>query len=337
MVDQQALKALFEGKDILVTGGCGSIGSEIVRQLVNFNPTRIRVFDNNEEGHWKLSQEITSPVLRNLVGDVRDAERLMRAMEGVDFVFHAAALKHVPICEYNPYEAVYTNVLGTKNVVDAAANRGVKKFIGISTDKAVNPVNTMGATKLLGERIVVNPTVGFIDSKFSCVRFGNVLGSGGSVIPLFKNQIAKGGPVTLTTHEMTRFFMTISQAVKLVLKAALNMNGQEVFVLKMDLVKISDLAEVMIDILAPKYGFNPKDIQISYIGKRPGEKIREFLFSEEEASAIIEEEDMFVIRNSPFDPGRIHHENHEKIIESGKGTLITKDKIKELLEKNNLL
>lgn len=245
---------IFEGKDILVTGGCGSIGSEIVRQLITYGPKRVRVLDNDESGHWRLSQEIDSPVIRNLVGDVRDRARVDRAMEGVDYVFHAAALKHVPLCEYNPYEAVHTNVIGTQNVVDSAINMGVKKFIGISTDKAVNPINTMGATKLLSERLIVNAPVGFSDIQVSCVRFGNVLGSVGSVIPMFKQQIAKGGPVTVTTPDMTRFFMTIPQAVRLVLSAAERMVGHEVFVLKMDVARIMDIAEVMIDAFAPQYG-----------------------------------------------------------------------------------
>ncbi|MFM2375096.1 MAG: hypothetical protein RLZZ165_193, partial [Bacteroidota bacterium] len=216
---------IFEGKDILVTGGCGSIGSEIVRQLIIHEPKRVRVLDNDETGHWRLSQDLASPLLRNLLGDIRDRDRLGRAMEGVDYVFHAAALKHVPLCEYNPYEAVHTNVIGTQNVVDAAITHGVQKLIGISTDKAVNPINTMGATKLLSERLIVNAPVGFSEIQVGCVRFGNVLGSAGSVIPMFKQQIAKGGPITITTPEMTRFFMTIPQAVDLVLKAAERMVG----------------------------------------------------------------------------------------------------------------
>jgi UDP-N-acetylglucosamine 4,6-dehydratase/5-epimerase len=247
---------IFEGKDILVTGGCGSIGSEIVRQLVGHGPKRVRVLDNDESGHWRLSQEIDSPILRNLVGDIRDRPRVDRAMEGVDYVFHAAALKHVPLCEYNPFEAVNTNVVGTQNVVDAAIYKGVQKFIGISTDKAVNPINTMGATKLLSERLIVNAPVGFSEIQVACVRFGNVLGSVGSVIPMFRQQISVGGPVTVTTPDMTRFFMTIPQAVRLVLDSARRMTGHEIFVLKMDVAKILDIAEVMIEALAPQYGFS---------------------------------------------------------------------------------
>lgn len=328
---------IFEGKDILVTGGCGSIGSEIVRQLLTQSPTRVRVLDNDETGHWRLSQELASPLLRNLVGDIRDRDRVARAMEGVDIVFHAAALKHVPLCEYNPYEAVHTNVIGTQNVIDAAITHGIKKFIGVSTDKAVNPINTMGATKLLSERLIVNAPVGFSDIQVSCVRFGNVLGSVGSVIPMFRQQIAKGGPVTITTAEMTRFFMTIPQAVALVLRAAEKMQGHEIFVLKMDVAKILDIAEIMIEALAPQYGYRPEDIQIEYIGKRAGEKIHEFLFTEDEAPNITVTDEMFVVRNSPFDPLKVENEDYEEIMRMGTGRLIDKEAIRTILTNNGLL
>lgn len=328
---------IFEGKDILVTGGCGSIGSEIVRQLITCAPKRVRVLDNDESGHWRLSQEMDSPLIRNLVGDIRDRARVDRAMEGVDFVFHAAALKHVPLCEYNPYEAVHTNVIGTQNVVDSAINMGVQKFIGISTDKAVNPINTMGATKLLSERLIVNAPVGFSDIQVSCVRFGNVLGSVGSVIPMFKQQIAKGGPVTVTTPDMTRFFMTIPQAVRLVLQAAERMVGHEVFVLKMDVARIMDIAEVMIETFAPQYGFKPTDIAIEFIGKRAGEKTHEYLFTEDEAPNIVIMEDMFVIRNSPFDPLKVENADYEGVVAQGMGQIISKKEIATILRDCGLL
>ena len=320
-----------------MTGGCGSIGSEIVRQLIESSPKRVRVLDNDETGHWRLSQEIESPLLRNLVGDIRDRARVGRAMEGVDIVFHAAALKHVPLCEYNPFEAVYTNVIGTQNIVEAAINQGVQKLIGISTDKAVNPINTMGATKLLSERLIVNAPVGFSNIQSACVRFGNVLGSVGSVIPMFKQQIAKGGPITVTTSDMTRFFMTIPQAVRLVLQAAERMTGHEVFVLKMDVARIMDIAEVMIDAFAPQYGFRKEDIAIQMIGKRAGEKTHEYLFTEDEAPHIVVTDDMFVIRNSPFDPLKVENEDYEAIVQMGLGNLIGKPEIKQILNDCGLL
>lgn len=328
---------IFEGKVILVTGGCGSIGSEIVRQLLQRNPSRVRVLDNDESGHWRLSQELQTPILRNLVGDIRDRDRVRRAMEGVDIVFHAAALKHVPLCEYNPFEAVQTNVVGTQNVIDAAITHGVKKIIGVSTDKAVNPINTMGATKLLSERLIVNAPVGFSNIQVACVRFGNVLGSVGSVIPMFRQQIAKGGPVTITTADMTRFFMTIPQAVGLVLKAAADMVGHEVFVLKMDVARIQDIAEVMIEDLAPQFGFQAADIKVEYIGKRAGEKTHEYLFTEDEAPYITVTEDMFVIRDSPFDPLKSENDNPEEIMRMGMGQPIDKQTIRHILQSNGLL
>lgn len=288
---------IFKNKDILVTGGCGSIGSEIVKQLLKYDPKRVRVFDNSEHGHFKLNQQIKSDKIRNLIGDVRDINRVMRAMEGVDIVFHAAALKHVPFCEYNPFEAVSTNVMGTQNLVEAAMNQKVKIFVGISTDKAVNPTCTLGATKLLAEKIITN-IPGATDCKFCCVRFGNVLNSVGSVIPIFQHQIEHGGPLTITSNEMTRFFMGIDDAVNLVLKSAELTTGGEVFILKMDALRIKDLAQVMIEELAPKHGYKPKDIKINYIGVRPGEKIDEILLTPEEVPYVADVGEMFILYNS---------------------------------------
>lgn len=292
------LKEIFENKIILVTGGCGSIGSEIVKQILQYNPHSIRIFDNSEDGHFKLNQKIKSEKIRNLIGDVRDRERILRAMEDVDIVFHAAALKHVPFCEYNPFEAVNTNVVGTQNVVDAAVKRNIEIFVGISTDKAVNPINTMGATKLLSEKIITNAPIGQSKTKFCCVRFGNVLNSNGSVIPIFNEQISKGGPVTITSEKMTRFFMSIEDSVNLVLKAASIVKGGETFILKMDALKITDLAEVMVEELAPKYGYDPKSMKYKNIGVRIGEKLYERLMNTEESMFAEETEDMIILKDS---------------------------------------
>lgn len=316
----------FKDKDILVTGGCGSIGSEIVRQLSLAEPKRIRVFDHDEKGHFTLGREIKTPAIRHLIGDIRDDKRLVRAMDGVDIVFHAAALKHVPFCEYNPYEAVYTNVSGTKNVIDAAIACNVSKLIAISTDKAVNPINTMGATKLLSERLVINAPVGTSEIKLSCVRFGNVLASSGSVIPIFLEQIKKGGPITLTSPDMTRFFMTVTQAVNLIFEGFREMDGRDIFILKMPSLKISDLAEVMIDL----YAENPTKIGIDTTGIRPGEKLYEELFTEEEMPFITEKEKVFVLRNSPFDRRAIYRpENHFQ--NSSTTNLLGKEEIRKIL------
>ena len=288
----------FQDKRILITGGTGSIGSDIVRKVLQYKPTVVRVFTNDETGLFNLDEELKSYTnVRFLVGDVRDKERLQRAVEDADFIFHAAAFKHVPLCEYNPFEAVKTNVLGTQNVIGVAMEEEVEKLITISTDKAVNPVNVMGATKLLAERLTIsaNHYKGARKTAFSCVRFGNVLDSRGSVVPLFREQIGRGGPVTITDPDMTRFVMSIPRAVDLVLKAAEIARGGEIFIFKMRALHIRDLAEVMIEELAPHYGYAPESIRIKISGKRAGEKLYEELLTEDEALNVSDTGDMFVV------------------------------------------
>lgn len=281
-----ALKKDFKGKTILVTGGAGSIGSVLVKRLLKYEPYSIRVFDINEGALFELEQQLKGQEnnIRLFIGDVRDKERLNKALEDVDIVFHAAALKHVYLNEYNPFEAIKTNVMGTQNVIDACLANNVKKMIYVSTDKVVNPLGVMGATKLLGEKLTIaaNFHKGAKNTIFSAVRFGNVLGSRGSVIPLFKNQIAKGGPITITDPEMTRFIMSIEKAVDLILYATEKARGGEIFVLKMDAVKIRDLAEAAIENFSALFNQNPKKIQIKIIGKKPGEKFCEELITDEE-------------------------------------------------------
>lgn len=288
---------IFKGKKILVTGGAGSIGGEIVKEVLSFNSSVVRVLDNNEMGLYTLGEEIKDKRLRLFLGDVRERGRVGRAMEGIDIVFHAAALKHVPICEYNPFDAIRTNVVGTQNVIDAALNEEVEKVIVVSTDKAANPNNVMGATKLLSERLVVaaNYFKGPRRTNLSCVRFGNVIKSRGSVGGLFENQIKKGGPLTITSIGMTRFIMPMRDAIDLTFKSVELSKGGEVFIFKMPSVRIIDLAKIMIEELAPKHGFSPSKIKIKEIGPRPGEKIDEELMTKEEARATLETEDMFII------------------------------------------
>lgn len=340
------MNKLFEGKTILVTGGCGSIGSEIVRQLLKFNPEAIRVFDCSEDGHFQLNQSLDPQVcfdkIRNLIGDVRDKERVKRAMNGVDIVFHAAALKHVPFTEYNPFEAVYTNVLGTNNLVEAAIEENIDRFIGISTDKAVNPINTLGASKLLGEKIITGTPLGKSKVKFCSVRFGNVLASSGSVIPIFKRQIKEGNKITITSTEMTRFFMSMEDAVSLVLKAANMTEGGETFILKMNALKITDLAQVMVEELAEKHGKNPKEFEYKTIGVRPGEKIHEALLAEEELPYTKEVDGMYVFMNSLLAQhrlGKIKENNSTTKIEyrSDRMTHLSKDEIRKLLYEKKIL
>ena len=329
------LRKFYEDKTILITGGAGSIGSEIVRTLLKFDPKVIRVLDINETGLFKLEQELKSEKIRLFIGDIRDKDRLKRAMEGVDIVFHAAALKHVPLCEYNPFEAVKTNVIGTQNLIDVALDEEIEKFITISTDKTVNPINVMGATKLLAERLTTaaNLYKGKRRTAFSVVRFGNVLNSRGSILPLIKEQIKKGGPVTLTDPQMTRFIMSINDAVILVLKAGMLAKGGEIFILKMPAIKILDLIEVVVEELAPKYGYSPKSISIEIVGKRPGEKLFEELMTEEEAMNAKELEDMYIVHTEEIYDKRngSHKQNYGYNSKNAKH--LTKEEIKNILIK----
>lgn len=320
----------YEGKDILVTGGVGSIGSQLVKQLVELNPKKIRVLDQNESGLFYLQQELKEhPNIRYLLGDIRNRERIEKAVKGVDIIFHSAALKHVPACEYDPIEAVYTNILGTQNIIDAARNECIERCIAISTDKAVNPSNTMGATKLLSEKLMSTASYAETDTIFSCVRFGNVLRSNGSVIPLFKSQIEQNQPVTVTSETMTRFFMSLGEAVSLVLEAGVKARGKEIFILKMKALKIIDLAQAMIEL-------SSKDIPIKVIGKRPGEKEHELLLTDEEAKRTHSEEKIFVLHPEIHTPH--YHQDFKQdkpILEeeynSHKAKHLTKEEIKRIL------
>lgn len=275
----------FVGKRVLVTGGAGSIGQVIVSRLLLEGCAQVRVLDLNETGLFELENSLASDRVRMFIGDIRDKDRLSRAMEDVDAVFHAAALKHVPLCEYNPFEAAKTNVLGTQNAIDCALERGVDRFIMISTDKAVNPTNVMGATKLLAERLTLagNLYRGKSRCKFSVVRFGNVLNSRGSLLTTLQRQIENGESVTLTHPEMTRFIMSIDEAVGLVLSAGAMSEGGETFILKMDAVRIVDLIRVISEALGERYG---KRVDIRTIGIRPGEKLFEELLTEEESNQV---------------------------------------------------
>jgi UDP-N-acetylglucosamine 4,6-dehydratase len=334
------MEEIFKNKNIMVTGGTGSIGSEIVRRVLKYWPKVVRILSRDETKQFELEQELGNlDNIRFLIGDIRDKDRLKRAFEEIDIVFHAAAMKHVPACEYNPFEAVQTNVIGTQNVIDAAIYAEVEKVISISTDKAASPINTMGTTKLLAEKLIIDANYykGRRKTIFSCVRFGNVIGSRGSVIPLFEKQIHKGGPLTITDHEMTRFMMTIPQAVDLVFKATKLAVGGEIFIFKMPVVKLKDLAETMIEKFAPKYGYRKEDIPIKIIGTRKGEKMHEKLMLEEEAQFAYETDEMFVVIPQD-DYNRYHPLSNWKIVNnvytSDIADLCTKKEIENLL--NNL-
>jgi FlaA1/EpsC-like NDP-sugar epimerase len=288
--NNQQIGKEIDGKVILITGAAGSIGSEIVRQSLNFFPSKIVLLDQAESALYDLEFEIKKKIPHNTIinvaiADVSDRNRIRRvfAQNKPDIVFHAAAYKHVPLMENNPYEAIKVNILGTKNLADCSAEFNVEKFILVSTDKAVNPTNVMGATKRIAEMYTQSMnTVDGIRTQFIATRFGNVLGSNGSVIPLFKKQIENGGPVTVTHPEITRYFMTIPEACQLVLEAATMGKGGEVFVFDMgESVKIVDLAKKMIQLSGLRVG---KDIAIEFSGLRPGEKLYEELLNDNEST-----------------------------------------------------
>ena|GEM_PF-45115 len=276
----------FDGKTILLTGGTGSFGKQFVRTILAYHkPKALRIYSRDELKQFEMQQMFGNSVLRYFIGDVRDRDRLQTAMVGVDFVIHAAAMKQVPACEYNPFEAVKTNVLGAQNVVETALNAGVHKVMCISTDKAVNPVNLYGATKLCAEKIFVhgNSYSGQRKTRFSVVRYGNVVGSRGSVIPVFLNQAATG-EITITDTRMTRFWITLPDAVDFVIRCVDIMIGGEIFAPKIPSMRIVDIARF----LAPQ-------CRIKTIGIRPGEKLHEMLVTEEDGRNAIEMDGMYVI------------------------------------------
>ena len=272
---------------MLITGGTGSFGKKFLEIVLrDFHPNKIIIFSRDElKQHEMRMNGFDDPSLRYFIGDVRDIDRLRRAMEGVDVVIHAAALKQVPSCEYNPFEAVKTNILGAQNVIDAAIDSGVAKVLALSTDKAVNPVNLYGATKLCAEKIFIqgNAYSRPHKSRFSCVRYGNVIASRGSVIPIFLEQ-KKRGKITITDERMTRFWITLEQAVKFVIRNISHMQGGEIFVPKIPSMRVMDLAKAI-----------ASECEVEIIGIRPGEKLHEALITEEEGRNTIAFDSMFVV------------------------------------------
>jgi len=288
----------WTGKRVLITGICGTIGSELLKQLITFNPTEIIGMDNNEsELFFKMEDYRNYENTHFVLGDVRDPDKMMQIARGIDIILHTAALKHVILCEQSPRDSVQTNITGVQNVIDAAFQNNVERVIFTSSDKAVNPSNVMGTSKLMGERLLTaaNAYKRNEGPIFTSTRFGNVLGSRGSVIPLFKQQIKNGGPVTLTDDRMSRFIMTLEEAVRLVMGSTFLARGGEILITKMPTVRIIDLAKVMIQELAPTLGYNPEDIKINVIGQKPGEKLYEELMNDEETRRAVELEDYYVV------------------------------------------
>lgn len=291
----------YSNKTILITGACGTVGSELLRQVVLLGAARVICFDSNESNLFFL-QELykNEKSVETYLGDVRDLTSLNLRMKGVDVVLHAAALKHVGLCEESPEQAIQTNILGTQNLIHAAQQNNVSRVIFTSSDKAVNPTNVMGTSKLMGERLMTAAAMSSRGSStiFASVRFGNIVGSSGSVVPLFVRQIESGLPVTLTDPSMTRFIMTVNDAVSLVLKSGTLAAGGEVFVTKMPVANISDLAAAVVKCMGAAV-----DYPIREIGAKPGEKFYEELMNDEEMRRSYELDDMFVV-TSAFDPSK---------------------------------
>lgn len=328
---------LIKNRTILVTGGTGSWGYELVKQLLDFEPSEIRIFSRNESNQFTMKQEFdNNPKLHFIIGDVKEKEALLEACQGVDYIFHLAALKHVPICEDQPIEALKTNVIGTQNVIEAAISCNVHSVVNISTDKASNPSNFYGLSKAMAERLIIHANTLNTKTRFVCIRGGNVLGTNGSVIHVFKKQIKEKGKIGITDLNMTRFFLTIEEAIKLVFKATFESIGGEIFVMKMPSCKIIDLAQVLID------ASNKENVEVDILGKRPGEKLHELLLSEyESTTAIAYDDEYYVILPAIHIKGiKEHYSKYQPVCledyNSGTG-LMDKAQIEEMLKKGGFI
>ncbi|MCU6710421.1 polysaccharide biosynthesis protein [Paenibacillus sp. J5C_2022] len=291
---------MFKNSIILITGGTGSWGQVLTRKLLMEKPKEVRILSRGEFSQVQMARDFDhDPALKFLIGDVRDYDAVWRACEGVDYVFHLAALKHVPICEHQPEEALKTNVAGTDNVIRASLDRGVKKVMDVSTDKAVNPVNFYGMTKLLGERLMLIADERSTTTRFICIRGGNVLGTRGSVVPFFRDRIRSGQTIPITSFDMTRFLLTVNEAIELLHKAATEAIGGEIYVMRMPACNIRDLAATM------QAHYDAGHLKLEEVGIRPGEKLHEELLSAHEASrARIFSNRYYVIL--PMHPGDEH-------------------------------
>ena len=340
----------IKGKNILVTGACGTIGSELIRQLINskiYKPAKIVGLDNNENAVFLINEKYSNVQKANFfVSDIRNLDELISKSRNIDIIFHTAALKHVFLSEKSPEEVIRTNINGIQNLIIAAKENNIKKVIFTSSDKAVNPTNVMGASKLMGERLITasNHLLDKISTIFVSTRFGNVLGSNGSVVSVFYDQIINGRPITLTDEKMTRFIMSVSDAVKLVIDSADHATGGEVFVTKMPVIRIADLALAMYEILAPLHKKKEK-IKIVKIGPKPGEKLYEELLNSEEVRRSIEHKNYYIILpairstklNIKYNYKNIISKKVKNIYSSHEGPFLKIPEIKQLLIKNKVL
>lgn len=320
---------VFTDATILITGGTGSWGIELVTQLLLLDPRKVIIFSRNENRQVMMRQNFEDTRLQFSIGDIRDENSLSSACVGVDYVFHLAALKHVPVCEENPLEAIKTNIVGTQNVIETSIKNQVKKVIYVSTDKAADPANTYGMTKALGEKLILGANELGSLTRFLCIRGGNVLGSSGSVLPIFMRQLEEENKIRITDKKMTRYFVTPKQAIKTLLQATELGNGGEIFVMYMNACNILDLAEVLIEY------YNKKNVHILEIGARVGEKTHEVLIAENEISmATVFNKDLIKIApvNSTNKTSSI-----PSILVDTKQNLMTKQEIKELLVEGGFL
>ena len=328
--------SIFKDSVIFITGGTGSWGNELTKQLLEKNPKKIIVYSRSELQQVNMERIFNNPKIKYVIGDIRDYGHLVKASIGVDYIFHLAALKHVPICEEQPDEAVKTNIVGTQNVINAAKENKVKKVIDVSTDKAADPFNFYGMTKAVGERLIINANIDSHKTKFVCIRGGNVLGTNGSIVPFFIDQINRLKMILITDKEMTRYYMTMKEAIHLLFKATENSFGGETFVMKMPACKVMDIAEVLIKEITSK------KIAIKEIGIRPGEKIHECLISKNEApSTYIYDENYYVILPQvKIDDLKEKYKHLKKVSfreYSSNEMLMDKNEIKTMLKNGNFI
>lgn len=343
---------MLNDKIILITGATGTIGIELTKYILNnYSPKVIRIFsrDDSKQHYMRNQFKGKTEKLRFFIGNIRDKERIERAMKNVDVVFHLAALKHVLACEYNPFEAIKTNVIGLQKMIEVCIENNVEKFVYTSTDKAATPSNTMGVTKLLGEKLITSANYykgGNSRTIFYSVRFGNVLGSRGSLVPLIEEQVKNNMPITLTHHDMTRYIMTVNRALELIFQTIELAQGGEVFVFKMDAIKIIDFIEVLIDHFAIKHDKKPENIKIEEIGLFAGEKMYEELFSIEESDRTCELKDMYIIFPQITEVStKIHYDKYPNLkkfdksipFNSKDGPFLSKMEIKDFLINNKII
>ena len=326
---------MFKGKKILITGGTGSLGRALAKKLIELDADIVRIFSRNENNQTIMQSELGNDRLRYFIGDVRDLSRLIKAMEDVDIVYHAAALKHVPVVEYNPFEAIKTNILGSQNVIDACLHENVETVICVGTDKAVSPLNTYGATKLLMEKLFVTAS-NYTNherhkTKFIAIRYGNVLGSSGSVVPTLLKQIELGRNITITDPNMTRFNITMNQALDFIIRSSKKGNGGEVFIPKLKAYSLGVLKDAILEVLE-------KDVKTELISVRPGEKYHETLISTEEIRNTFEDKEDYVILEERLQGNiKIKKSTLTDKYSSDRVELLTKEELKKILIEEKLV